>query len=168
VGETKEHLPRVRLHHLARELGLGRSGAEPDAHPRPLRSGIEVDHRALDEEGMPGGGSGLHGDLRMAGDAFLDAFQERLVDAGDRLLHVLGFLAFSGRRLARVERRDGDSGVVRELEGLDDLELVEILLAPRRVLAGSGAGLAGRAGGDGKPGHQQPGEALGQAHVSSL
>ena len=165
--EAEQNLARVGLHHFTRHLGLGRPRAHADAVAGSPRSRVEGDDLAFDEEGVAAARALLDGSLREAGNAFLQAGQEGLVDGGDGLLHVLLLVVRARRHLLGVERFHGDTGVVRELEGLDDLELVEILLAPRRVLAGSGARLAGRAGGDGKPGHQQPGEALGHAHVSS-
>jgi hypothetical protein len=59
VLELEQDLARAGLDDLAREHRLGGSRAETDAHPRSLRSRVEVDHGGLDEECLPGRGAGL-------------------------------------------------------------------------------------------------------------
>src|SRR5207247_90579 len=73
VAEAEENLARVRLHHLARDLGLRRARAHPDAVAGSPRSRIQSDHLALDEEGVAAARARLDGSLREAGNALLQA-----------------------------------------------------------------------------------------------
>src|SRR5262245_1084496 len=137
LAEAEEDLPRARVHAPALSLPPRPAGAETAPIPRRLRARIHLDHLAAHDER-----TGLRRLARLSNldrrlrELLREAFRERRRNTGENGFdrHVGVVLLFRQRRRRGIERLDHDTAVIGELEGLDDLQLVDLAI-PIGVLA---------------------------------